>query len=487
MRRSLRGLSGRVFFAAAICAGFSAALTTTVILAVMTEQFLGRCAYLAPQLDPFLRQQCERDPAHFHHTIGADLELDFYDIATLKPALPSMPAVDPVLLARLRAGETAPTRFYYFQLLGRKRGGAALRRVAERGPCSLLQLRWNVARAERNRAWLLIFGMPAVSVAVAVALASFFAVRPLLTRLERLRRATQQLGLASGYASAADPGVDDVGQLSLLLDQAHARIAADAEEAARRQAELAQHLANVAHDLRTPLASLQLTVERLADSTELTIARLADSSRTPDSELVRSAIDDVVYMGALIGNLYLACRLQDGGDPLRGDPRVELCALIEQVTRRFTKLGHARAIEVHGMRLDAPVWARCNPAMAEQVLQNLVHNAVAHGDEGGHVAVLLEATADRFTIQVVDDGPGVPPAELPRLGQRTFRSDAARQRDPAGGGLGLAIASEVCRRADFTLSFSREEPRGLRVAISGERVPPPAPRGAPPDSAGTPR
>ncbi|HNO63107.1 MAG TPA: HAMP domain-containing sensor histidine kinase [Thauera aminoaromatica] len=476
MNRSYRGLSGRVLFAAAVCAAFSAAVAMSILISVLTKQALTRVAYLTPQLDPFLRQQCERDPTHFYRTLGADLELDFYEGTTLAPALPSMPPVDPELLARLRAGEEAPTRLYYFQFLGRKRGGAALRRVADRGPCSLVQIRWNVGRAERNRTWLLIFAIPVVSIAIAVALASFFAVRPLLMRLERLRRATQQVGQSSGYASAADPEADDVGQLSLLLDQAHARIAADAAEAARRQAELAQHLANVAHDLRTPLASLQLTIERLADSTELTIARLTDSSRTPDGELVRNAIDDVVYMGALIGNLYLACRLQDGADPLRGDPRVDLCALIEQVTRRFAKLGQARAIEVHGMRLDVPVWARCNAAMAEQVLQNLVHNAVSHGDEGGHVAVLLEATDHRFTLQVVDDGPGVPPAVLPRLGERTFRSDAARQRDPAGGGLGLAIASEVCRRANFTISFSREEPRGLRVTVTGERVEPPTSR-----------
>lgn len=470
MSRSLRGLSGRLLLAAALCAGFSVALATAVILSGLTERFLRRCAYLTPQLDPFLLQQCERDPAHFYHTLGADLELDFYDATTLKPALPDMPPIDPVLLERLRAGEPLPSRFYYFQLFGRQRGGAALRRVASQGPCSLLQLRWNVSRQDRNWTWLLIFGLPALSVALAVALASFLAVRPLLLRLERLRRATQQIGLASGYASAADPEIDDVGQLSLLLDQAHARIAADAVDSARRQAELTQHLANVAHDLRTPLASLQLKIERLADSPVLALAPPADSATTPDSELVRTAIDDVVYMGALIDNLYLACRLQDGADPLRSDPRVDLCVLIEQVTRRFAKLGRARAIEVHGMRLDAPVWARCNPAMAEQVLQNLVHNAIAHGDEGGHVAILLAATRERFTLEVVDDGPGVPPAELPRLGERTFRSDTARQRDPGGGGLGLAIASEVCRRAGFTISFSREEPRGLRVTVTGERA-----------------
>lgn len=470
MSRLLGGLSGRVFVVAAIGSALTSALVIAVILNLTVSISLDRIAYLTPQLDPFLRQRCERDPTFFHRNPGPDIALDFYDIETLKPAVAGAPAVDPVLLARLKAGETVPGRFHWFQLPGQKRGGVSLRRVADSGPCSLLQLQWQLSRKYRNTAWVALLVMPTLGIALAVVVTSFLAVRPLSQRLARLRQATQVVGLDSGYASAADPELDDVGQLSLLLDQAHARIAADAKSAQERQKSLEQHLANVAHDLRTPLASLQLTIERLSGSTQLTIERLADSSSTPNSDLVRNAIDDVVYMGALIGNLYLACRLQDGADPLNGDPRVELCALVEQVTRRFAKLGRARAIDVECTHPDGQVLARCNPAMAEQVLANLVHNSLTHGDEGGHVAILLEATDEHFTLTVVDDGPGVPPADLPRIGERTFRSDAARQRDPQGGGLGLAITTEVCRLADFSLRFAREEPRGLRVTVSGRRV-----------------
>lgn len=164
--------------------------------------------------------------------------------------------------------------------------------------------------------------------------------------------------------------------------------------------------------------------------------------------------------------------MEDGADPLRGDLRVDLGAVVDRLARRFAAIGRARGIEVHGGRPDAPVWARCNPAMAEQAIGNLAHNAVAHGEPGGHVAILLEATGGTFTLVVVDDGPGVPPADLPRIGERTFRSDDARQRDPRGTGLGLAIAGEVCRRAGFALAFAREEPRGLRATISGSTDPP---------------
>lgn len=463
-----RGIPGRVIFASAICAGLSVVLVTGFLFVLMVRQSLQRIAYLSPGADPWLQKRCERDPQGLYRQFSPSrqIEVGFYDEGTLRPVLADMAPIDAELVRRLRAGESTPSRMYFFS----EWGGAAIRRTAATGPCALVQMRWRVARFERRQAWGMLFGLPMLTGALAVLAASWFAVRPLTQRLHRLRKATEQVGHSTGYASASDPEADDLGQLSWLLDQAHARIAADAEKAIERQKALEQHLINVAHDLRTPLASLQLTIERLGESTQLTIGRLTTSTMTPCSELVRSAIDDVVYMGALIDNLYLACQLQDGADPLRGDPRVDLCVLIDHVTRRFRKLGQARAIEVAANELDHPVWIRCNPAMAEQIVQNLVHNAVAYGDEGGHVAVLLEARDAEFLLTVVDDGPGVPPAELPRLGARTFRSDAARQRDPQGSGLGLAITSEVCRRAGFTLRFAREEPRGLRVTVTGPRL-----------------
>ncbi|MDC0717776.1 sensor histidine kinase [Nannocystis bainbridge] len=461
MSRILRGLSGRVFLAAAICAGLSVAVVAVVMPSLFIEQAIRRIGVLTPQLDAISLAQCERDPGRFIAQHGPELDLVVYD-EDLRPAVAGTEPIDLQLFARLQAGETAPARMYFFQPWG----GASLRRAADHGPCALVQLRWRLSPSERRFALLIIFGLLAFSVAAAVGLASFFAVRPMALRLEKLRRATEQVGQAAGYASAGDPARDDLGQLSALLDQAHARIAADAARMEARHRALEQHLANIAHDLRTPLASLQIALEQVA----------ADARPAEDQGLVRGAIGDVVYMGSLIDNLYLACRLQEGADPLHGDLRVDLCALVDRVARRFAALGRTRGIEVHDARPDAALWARCNPAMAEQALANLVHNAVAHGEPGGHVAILLEETGDsgaEFTLTVVDDGPGVPPADLPKIGDRTFRTDEARRRDPKGGGLGLAISQEVCSRAGFTLTLAGELPRGLRATLRGPISGPP--------------
>jgi signal transduction histidine kinase len=454
VRSPWRGSGRRVFLAAALCAGLSVALTAVVQTSMLLGRALARISALLPSLDAYELRRCERDPAGYGRDVGELLRLDVYDPETLAPAAADAPPIDAELLARLRAGEASPTRVYWLAYWG----GAGLRQVAPRGPCGLVMVRWQNSESERKYFLALMVVFTALAAAVAVALASSYAVRPMIERLGRLRAAAQRVGVEAGYASAGDAEGDDIGQLSELLDGAHRRIVADAERMAQRQRALEQHLGAVAHDLRTPLASLQMSLEHLL-------------AAPPEPELIRGALGDVVYMGALIENLHLASRLADGADPLRGAPRTELGALVDQVARRFSMLARLRRIEVSGGRPDAPAWAVCNPAMAEQALANLVHNAVAHGDPGGHVAVLLEVGDGGFELTVVDDGPGVAPVDLPRLGERTFRSDEARRRDPKGSGLGLAISTEVCARAGWTLTLAAEAPRGLRATIRGPLSP----------------
>ena len=448
-----RGLPRRVFLAAALCAALAVLVTVVVLTRIFLAVSLQRIAMLMPELDGFERRLCEADPAGYRRGSAGLVRVDVYDPVTLRPAAADAPAIDPVLLARLRAGEATPARHYWFELWG----GAALRQMAAQGPCGLVLMRWQTAGRERATVLAAIVVFLAVAVAAAVVVASVFAIRPLTQRLGRLRGAAQRVGTEAGYASAADAETDDLGQLAHLLDAAHRRILADAEAMGRRQRALEQHLGAVAHDLRTPLASLQMGLEHLS----------AAALHPEYAGLVRGALADVVYMAALTENLHLASRLADGADPLRDGLRVELGALVEQVARRHGLLGRLRGIEVHAARPDEGVEVVCNPAMAEQALANLVHNAVAHGEPGGHVAVLLTSGGGRFSLSVVDDGPGVPPADLPRLGERTFRSDEARRRDPKGSGLGLAICGEVCERAGWALTLAAEPPRGLRATITG--------------------
>ena len=292
-------------------------------------------------------------------------------------------------------------------------------------------------------------------------------LRPLLQRIGRLSDVASHVG-DSSYRPGAG-GIDELGQIESALDVAHARIVADASELERRHNALAEHLEHIAHDLRTPIASLQLKLERLSSSWNDEKSHL-DQER---SEIVDEAMEDAVYVGALADNLRVAARLQDGLDPKAALapngplPHVDLGEVVERVAARMRVLAHRKGVTLEWARPDASVVVRCQSTMAHQLVQNLVQNAVAYQDRDGNVAVVLEQHQDRFVLNVVDDGPGVPPEDLPRLVGRTFRTDDARARDVAGSGLGLSIAGEIASRADFALSFSANVPRGLLVKIEG--------------------
>jgi signal transduction histidine kinase len=204
---------------------------------------------------------------------------------------------------------------------------------------------------------------------------------------------------------------------------------------------------------------------------QLALERGSDVAADPAlAELLHGALKDIVYLGGLTANLRLASQLRGGWSPAATVTPVDLRDTVERVAGRARILARRGGIALDVAVPDEPVPASCDPVAAEQAIGNVVDNAVAYGDRGGHVAVVLEWEGGRFLLRVEDDGPGVPAAELPRLGERTFRSDEARRRDPRGSGLGLAITTEVCERCGWALAFDSPAPRGLRVTIRGAVV-----------------
>jgi signal transduction histidine kinase len=229
------------------------------------------------------------------------------------------------------------------------------------------------------------------------------------------------------------------------------------ERVESRHAALQRHLADVSHDLKTPISSLHLALEQA----------LEDSKEPALRPLLASAMNDAVYLAALTSNLRLASEMRDGWSPAGPGASVDLTDVATRVVTRARFFAKQRGLTLEVAVPDNPTMAGCDALAAEQALSNVIENALTHGEAGGHVAVVLETSAASFTLTVADDGPGIAPAELPRLGERTFRSDAARQRDPRGSGLGVAITNEVCARCGWTLSFEAEEPHGLRVTMAG--------------------
>jgi signal transduction histidine kinase len=455
-----RGIRTRIIIGSILCGILGLLVSWAMIRRTARESVQANLVpYIRRTFDSGELERCVQAPDHWSLQLPRDLRLDAYDEATLASHNPDAPPLDPALYRRLSTGEPSPVKLARYE---GEHVAALLLRVSPAGPCSLVQATWPPHVFRRHRLFYLMLTGGLVVVAAAAALGVFFVVQPLIRRIALLRAAASAVGSQGDYVSASDPASDELGELSSSLDRAHQRIRADADRLLERQRALERYLGDVAHDLKTPISSLQIALEQAAKRT--IEGDLAD--------LLKSSLKDVIYLDALTTNLRLACQLQGGWNPAEGNPSVDIGDTIERVVARARYFAKNRGIALEAARPDFPVHARCHPTAAEQAITNLVENAIVHGDEGGHIAVVLELDqkTQSFLLVVADDGPGVLPAELPRLGERTFRSDEARQRDPSGLGLGLAITSEVCGRCGWKLSFERQRPRGLRASIAGPTI-----------------
>jgi signal transduction histidine kinase len=396
------------------------------------------------------RARCEEAPEEWVLEAPAHALIFAYDPSLQRSHNPNAPALSPESWAVLRNNEMV------IDLLGLSRGGTFAARLAPSGRCAVVATAWLPVYT----GWRLYLPILACGVLAAICgamLSSFAVVRHLVRRVALVRDMASRVGASSGYSAVETNADDDLAQVARALDAAHARIRSDAHELERQRTELQGHIADVAHDLRTPLASLQLALQQASTS--------GAKSEEARGALLR-AVEDVVYIGGLVANLRLASELREGGT-LRAQTPVPLGEIVERAALRLQFLARQKGIALEVSVPETPLQVTGDPIAIEQAVANVIENAVAHNDPGTHVAVLLEPAGADFHLSITDDGPGVELAEVPHLTERTFRSGAARQRDGRGEGLGLAITSEVCRQLGWHLTFSRMEPSGLCVKLQG--------------------
>jgi two-component system phosphate regulon sensor histidine kinase PhoR len=194
-----------------------------------------------------------------------------------------------------------------------------------------------------------------------------------------------------------------------------------------------EFVANVSHELRTPLSLIKGYAETLLDGAkdkpEVATRFLQTIDR--NAERLKLLIEDLLTISALeSGSIQL--ELQS----------VDLPALIEKVFADFRTRAHARRVRLLNQTSDLKVNA--DPRRLEQVLSNLIDNAIKYGRPEGQVTLGARSLAgQQVEVFVRDDGPGIPPDALDRIFERYYRVDKARSRDQGGTGLGLSIVKHI--------------------------------------------
>ncbi|MFK3985495.1 sensor histidine kinase [Micromonospora sp. NPDC050397] len=220
--------------------------------------------------------------------------------------------------------------------------------------------------------------------------------------------------------------------------------AADVTESHRVARVRRDFVANVSHELKTPIGALQLLAEALLDATEPPVE---DGGVEPSEDVVaaRRFAERIQHestrLGRLVNELLELTRLQ-GAEPLPEPEPVAVDWVIAEVIDRTRTTASARKVEivVEGQR-DLTVYG--SDSQVATAVGNLVENAIAYSGEESRVTVTTRGDDDHVQISVADQGIGISPSEVDRIFERFYRADQARSRATGGTGLGLAIVKHI--------------------------------------------
>ncbi|HEX2280597.1 MAG TPA: ATP-binding protein, partial [Thermomicrobiales bacterium] len=246
--------------------------------------------------------------------------------------------------------------------------------------------------------------------------------------------ATVAFGLGSRVLEASAQPFSGGGERLGLI------VLRDVTELRRLERVRREFVTNVSHELRTPLASIRAVVETLEAG--------AANDPAVASDFFRRIIGEVDHLVALVDELLDLARLESGRAVLRTEVYDPIDMLIGAVERLQTQVERAGLVIRVESAPDLP-HVRVDRGRIEQVLINLIHNAVKFTPEGGEIVVGADVMDGMLRVAVRDTGAGITAEELPRIFERFYKTDAARR--SAGSGLGLAIAKHIVQSHGGTI------------------------------------
>lgn len=250
--------------------------------------------------------------------------------------------------------------------------------------------------------------------------------RPILTIAEA------SISIAKGQKQVMVPtntGIEEINRLGRTFNDMAGKVEANEER-------MREFVANVSHELRSPLTSIKGFIEALIDN----------KGKTPEAQKRFLTIinDETDRLSQLVNDLLVLSRSEEEVSSKLED--IELIDFIEDLLINFHTRAEENSINIKVISHENSIFLNIDLYSFKQIILNLVDNALKYSPIGGTISIFLKESAEMISISISDSGSGIPESDLPYIWDRFYRVDKARSRETGGTGLGLAIVKQLTEK-----------------------------------------
>lgn len=292
-------------------------------------------------------------------------------------------------------------------------------------------------------------------------LAGFVLFRHITKRTQTLAHSMEQFKQSDFQQSIALPARfdgrpgDEIDQLGVTFREMSERIIQQVKQLQHNDTSRRELVANVSHDLRTPLASLQGYLETLA----LKGAQLTDDEK---KHYINIAYQHSERLRKLISELFELSTLENQGARLHFEP-FSMSELLQDVSQKFQLEAKAKNLKLSTHIPAQPAFVSADIGLIQRVLENLIENAIKYTPPGGEIGISLMHGNKRVATSISDTGHGISAEDLPHIFDRFYRVEKHRAQD--GTGLGLAIAKRIMQLHDSTIDVASRPNAGTTFSF----------------------
>ena len=222
-----------------------------------------------------------------------------------------------------------------------------------------------------------------------------------------------------------------------------------------------EFLADVSHELKTPIFAAQGFVHTLLDN--------PDESPEIRQKFLEKAAKSLDGLDALVKDLLTVSQIETGAIKIE-KKRINLRPMIEEIFEQLEGKAKKRGVKLLLSCTDEAIDVKADAQKIEQVLVNLVDNGIKYGNQEGKVTVLIEDRKKAYLITVKDNGPGISEKHLPRLFERFYRVDKSRTKLSGGTGLGLSIVKHIVQAHGSKITVQSKVDKGTSFSFKLEKA-----------------